>query len=173
MLVIAPAVEPVTLAETKLFLRVDNEEEDTLIAMMIASSRRKAEQYIRRSLITQRWKMAYDDYAPSRINLMRGPVQAMVMVVSVQRDGSSSTLLPTTYHLSANKDVLLFDAAPIGYQVELTYITGYGDAPSDVPEPIRQGMLCHIAHMYNERDGSLEPDGMVKNLYDDYRTYFL
>ncbi|MBY0407045.1 MAG: head-tail connector protein, partial [Rickettsiales bacterium] len=46
----APVAEPLTLAETKLYLRVSGGDEDALIGDMIASARIMAEQWLRRSL---------------------------------------------------------------------------------------------------------------------------
>jgi uncharacterized phiE125 gp8 family phage protein len=58
----APAVEPVTLAEAKLHLRVDDSTEDTLITMLISASRAHAENVCRRAFVTQKWLLALDAF---------------------------------------------------------------------------------------------------------------
>ena len=53
---LAPQVEPLTVAEAKVHLRVDDDlvEEDALIERIIKAARRYAEKETQRSLITQK-----------------------------------------------------------------------------------------------------------------------
>jgi uncharacterized phiE125 gp8 family phage protein len=36
--------------------------------------------------------------------------------------------------------------------IEIDFVAGYGDAPSDVPQPIRQALLLLVAHWYENRE---------------------
>lgn len=65
----SPASEPVSLNEAKLWLRVDNSDEDSLIAELIATARESAEIYTRRSFISQTLQLTLDafPYARTRI----------------------------------------------------------------------------------------------------------
>jgi hypothetical protein len=58
----APAVEPVTLAEAKLHLRVDFTDDDTLITMLIGAARVAAENICRRAFVTQKWDLYLDAF---------------------------------------------------------------------------------------------------------------
>lgn len=149
--VAAPAIEPVTLAETKLYLRVDASSEDDLINGLIASARVHAEEYLRISLITQQWKLAYNDAPPECARLPRGPVQSVDDVSTITRDGTVTAFSPALYYLNAAKDTLVFDSTPLAHRVEILYTTGYGSIAASVPEPIRNGMLAHIAALYDFR----------------------
>ena len=60
VLVTAPAAEPLTLAEAKLHLRVDDTADDALIGALITAARQHAEHDTRRALVTQTWKLALD-----------------------------------------------------------------------------------------------------------------
>ena len=60
-----PATEPVSLAEAKLYLRVDSSDEDDLITSMIVSARQMIENHLRSALITQTRKMTLDDFPAS------------------------------------------------------------------------------------------------------------
>jgi uncharacterized phiE125 gp8 family phage protein len=51
--IVPPALEPLTLAETKLYLRVDHPDDDQAILRLIQTAREAAEEYLRRSLLTQ------------------------------------------------------------------------------------------------------------------------
>jgi len=148
-LVTPPAVEPVTLEEAKLHLRVDGTEEDSLIAALIAAARQKAEEYTRMAFITQTWELAVDT-ACGVLYLPRPPVQA---VEAVTLDGE--VVAPENYAL-VDPEVLhvkmpLYAVNPGG--VVIRYRAGYGNALADVPQSIRQAILMLLAHMYEAREG--------------------
>lgn len=146
----APATEPVTLAEAKLYLRVDSTTEDSLIGDLILAARMVAESWLKSSLISQSWKLAYDCGIPEAVWLPMGPVNAITSVVVFNRDGTSNTLSSSAYYLNAARNSLVLDSVQLGFRVEITYSTGYGDATT-VPKPIKQGILCHIGAMYDRR----------------------
>lgn len=57
-----PAVEPVSIDEAKLHLRVTHDDEDTLIATLISAARLHAENYCRRAFVTQKWDLYLDAF---------------------------------------------------------------------------------------------------------------
>ena len=57
-----PAVEPVTLAEAKLHLRVDIADDDPLITTLIGAARVAAENICRRAFVTQQWTLFMDAF---------------------------------------------------------------------------------------------------------------
>ena len=152
----APASEPLTLSQAKLYLRVDHNDEDALITDLITAARMSAEAWLKKSLISQSWKLAYDDGISDSVPLPMPPVSAVTAVTLVNRDGSTASVDSDAYWLNAAKDTLMMDSALIAHRVEIAYDTGYGDA-SDVPLPIKQGMLCHIATLYEHRGEAGEP----------------
>jgi len=168
--VVAPAGEPLTLTETKLYLQVDHPDEDSFIADLITSARMVAEHWMKRSLMTQTWKLAYDDYIDDDVYLPMGPVSELVSVVLVDRDGDTLLVADDAYHLNAAKNIFHPESSLLAHRIEITYLTGYGNA-STVPRPIKQGMLAHIAHMYDHRKGDYDamiPD-LSARLYMPYR----
>ncbi|MDX2113691.1 MAG: head-tail connector protein [Alphaproteobacteria bacterium] len=168
--IVAPAGEPLTLTETKLYLRVDHPDEDSLIADLITAARMVAEHWMKRSLMTQTWKLAYDDYIDDDVYLPMGPVSDVVSVVAIERDGDSAIIDPELYSLNAAKNILRPETSLIAHRIEISYLAGYGGA-SSVPRPIKQGLLAHIAHMYDHRNGqydSVIPD-LSARLYMPYR----
>lgn len=163
----APASEPLTLTETKEFLRVETSGDDDMITRMIAVARIAAEQYLRRSLITQSWKVSFDDYAPQEVNLPRGTIQSITSAKLIARDGTETLISASNYYLSARRK-LVFDIAPMSHRVEIVYSAGYGDA-STVPENIKQGMLSHVSRMYDERSANVPIVKSAITLYEPYR----
>ena len=158
----APAAEPLTLSETKQFLRVSHADDDTRINDMMISARLLAEQWLKRSLVTQSWKLTYEDELPCYVPLPMGPVQSITSITSISATGSSTIIPASSYALSADKSRLLLSAAISGHRVEIVYVAGYGTA-SQLPRPIKLGLLQHIAAMY---DGQIElapiPDAVLQ-----------
>jgi uncharacterized phiE125 gp8 family phage protein len=58
-----------------------------------------------------------------------------------------------------------------GGACEIVYVAGYGDTTT-VPQPLKTGILMHVASMYEQRglsaDAMALPPG-VKQLYNPYR----
>ena len=168
-LITPPAFEPVSLAEAKTALRIDSNADDGHIQSLIKAARVMAEEYLRRALVTQTWQLQYDLYAPSVVSLPRGPVKSVTFVKVISSDWQETIISTNAYYLNAGKETLIFDAAPMGQIVQIQYICGYG-LPSDIPEPIRQGILAHVVGMYENRmENKGMPDSAI-NLYDRYRV---
>lgn len=166
--VIPPASEPLTLSETKLFLRVDGATDDTLITDLITAARQMAEQHLHRSLITQTLKLSLDNSLPERVRLPHGPVQSLSSIIMFARDGSQTVLDPENYYLAAEKELLHVCVPVLGHRIEITYVAGYG-AVSDIPESIRQGMLLHIAALYDREAVAGAIPEATANLYYPFR----
>ncbi len=152
-----PAEEPVSLVEAKLYLRVDTSDEDALITQMIVAARRAAEHYLRRSLITRRWLLVYDDFLPTEIRLPMGPVSQVVSVTKIAQDTSTELLDAALYRLNASRSQLCFEQCVSAWQIEVLYEAGYGNAAA-VPASIRQGLLAHLAELYDGRAQGALPD---------------
>ncbi len=164
-----PSIEPLTLSETKSYLKISTSSDDVIISGLITSARKMAEAFLTSSLITQSWKISYNKYAPSCVKLVMGPVQSISSVIAVARDGSQQVISSSTYYLVAGNYRLIFDASPISHRIEITYVTGYGNTAASVPAPIRYGMLAHIAAMYDGRMGEKSLPKQAAEFYLPYR----
>jgi uncharacterized phiE125 gp8 family phage protein len=60
ILLTGPAIEPISLEETKTFLRIEHNDEDELIAALIAGARSHIEAQTQTALITQDWRVVLD-----------------------------------------------------------------------------------------------------------------
>jgi len=165
---VKPAAEPLSLAEAKLFLRVDGADEDSLITDMIAAVREAAEAYLHKSLITQSWGVRFESYAPTCAALSHGPVQSITDVKSIDKSGMETVIDSGIYHISAARRAIHCGSVELGHEVRSHYDTGYGDAV-DVPEAIRQGMLMHLASLYENRIEGAELPVTAMALYKPYR----
>ena len=170
----APGSEPITLSEAKLYLRLDNNTEDTLINDLIVAVRMQAEQWLRRSLMTQSWKLGYDDGNISCVKLPMGPVISITSVTLIGSDESTQLLPASAYKLSEARNELLFTNLIAGLPFEVIYSAGYGDA-SCVPRPIKLGLLAHVASMYDGRADTGEGGfpNQTLGLYAGFREVYL
>lgn len=166
--VLAPESEPISLAEAKLYLRVDGSDEDALIASLVTAARDAAEEYLHKSLAEQQWRLTYEDYAPAATPLPKGPVREILSVTRRSRNGSESIVSAEVYHLSARGDALHFETAILSHEVEILYTTGYGE-DNEIPASIRQGMLIHMAALYEDRIGSGDLPAATVSLYKPHR----
>ncbi len=120
-IVTPPTVEPVTVEEMKLFLRLDSDTEDSVIAEMIGAARAMAEQYLRRALITQTLKLTLDAFPRDKaredrwwdgvrevpVSLVMGgygpvplpmpPLQQVSSIVTYDCSDTASTLATSVY----------------------------------------------------------------------------
>lgn len=168
----APATEPVTTAEAKSHLRVDIDDDDTLIAGMIEAARDYFEEAARRALITQTWRLNLDAWpAGNEIELPRSPLQSVSSIVYLDEDGDSTTWSSSAYIVDADSEpgrvVLahgqswpsggLYPANPI----RITFVAGYGDA-DDVPEKFKHAIKLLVGHWYEHREAY--GDGLVREV---------
>lgn len=89
----APAVEPVTLAEAKAFLRVEHDDDHAVIGALIAGSRIHVEAQTRRSLITQTWRLSFDCWpANGRLPVLPAPLRALAAARIYKDDGTTQAI---------------------------------------------------------------------------------
>jgi uncharacterized phiE125 gp8 family phage protein len=92
ILLSGPAVEPVTLAEAKLFLRVEHDDDDDLIAPLVAGSRIHVESQTRRALISQIWRLTRDAWPESgRLFLLPVPVVSL-LAARIYKDNTTTQI---------------------------------------------------------------------------------
>lgn len=160
----APSEEPISLSEAKLHLRVDIDDDDSLIEGLITAARRHAEEVItRRAFITQTWCHYRDGFPPGRTMLIpRPPLQSVSGIYYTPQGGSEQTISSDDYHVDIHSDpgriVLTSGASWPGDTltavngVRVQFVAGYGDEADDVPGPIRLAIKMMIGHLYENRE---------------------
>jgi uncharacterized phiE125 gp8 family phage protein len=159
-----PAEEPVSLAEAKLHLRLEDAAEDDALAALIAAARLHIERSFALALISQLWKLRLDDWpGDGRIALPLWPARAIGSLKVFGEDGEAMTIDAAHYvaDLGARPPQLLLRrdrAWPRPGRraggIEIGFDAGFGSAAADVPAPIRQAIKLHVAHLYENRDGA-------------------
>ncbi len=155
---VAPASEPVSLAEAKLFLRVDHAEEDALIGRLIAAARAQVEALTGLALVARRLRERLDGFPPGDrpIRLARGPVTALVALTVTGADGVARAIPAGDLRVDLPggriAPVLAWptDLAPLA-AVAVDYDCGFGPAVT-VPPELAQAVLRLVAGRYAARD---------------------
>ena len=89
----APAAEPISLAETKAYLRLDGAAEDGLVTTLIAAARQHLEATMGLALIAQSWRVVLDDWpADGAVALPRAPLLSLTSVTAYDGNGDPQTL---------------------------------------------------------------------------------
>jgi uncharacterized phiE125 gp8 family phage protein len=154
-------LEPVSLAEAKAHLRVDQDYEDALIAQLIVAARSFVERTLSLALITQGWSYFLDALPRSlAVALPISPVQAVSAVKLHGADGGAVTLEAESYSvdvLSQPARLVLNGAMPAVVAralnaFEIAFSAGYGDDAADVPAPLRQAIMLLVAHWFERRE---------------------
>lgn len=175
-LVTPPTVEPVTVAEAKTHVRVDHAASDGEIARMISSAREVCEQWTRRAFLTQTWEISweYGDVPSTVFRLPRRPVQAVSQVATYDAAGVETVWGASNYALDDDTfRVKLASAWPSGTRevrpIVLTYVAGYGDEATDVPDAIRDAVL-EVVRAQFERESPVLTRA-AKDLLAPFRVY--
>lgn len=177
-----PPIEPITLDAAKLFLRLDQDTEDTLIAELIQSAREQVETLCRQALIER----------PQRVTLT--PPFHRLLYVNVAPIKSVTSV---TLHLGNNEEEIVpldslkinLRSTPASIQkqtislwswqtrsdiqaITVDVVAGYGATAADIPMPLRQAMLLLIGQGYEHRSGTDMPGipMMVDALVMPYRS---
>ena len=153
----APAIEPVSLAEAKAFLRIEHDDDDDVIAALIAGARIYIEAQTRRALITQSWRLTRDAWPQTgRIAVRPAPLQSIEAARVHDGGGEPIELDVEGFFVDAAGSELVF--APWlmpqpgrAAGIELDVTLGFGDAAVDVPEPLRQAIRLLVGHWYENR----------------------
>lgn len=158
VLVSGPAVEPLTAAEARERLNIGSEVSDAVMDAYIMAARQRidgADGYLGRALITQTWQ-GRDDRFPTddngRIYVPLPPLQT-VTVSYLDSAGSPVTLVDGVNYrvVQAQRPYILpltsWPSVTGINGVTIEFVVGYGDAGTDVPEPIRTAIALGAGHL--------------------------
>lgn len=163
-LITAPAALPVSVAEAKAHMGVTFSNDDTIIEIYLNSAIALCEQILQRKLITQTWAMFLDSW-PTYIKVLFGDLQSVTHIKYTDTDDTQATFSSDYYTVDTSSvpgrvylnngeswpTATLRDATPI----EVQFVTGYGDASTDIPSDIRGAILLTTAHFYENRENFL------------------
>jgi uncharacterized phiE125 gp8 family phage protein len=173
-LITPPGAEPLTLAETKAHLRLDQDEEDALVLSLIRTAREHLERETGLCLISQTWRLYLDHWPDDGIvRIAKTQVQAIQNVTAYGCDGAESSVSLDDHLLDGQgrPSRLWLRNPPLAGQplngIEIDFTAGYGEAGTDVPDTLKRAMLLHIGHMFAFR-GVVSPDQQPAGVPESY-----
>lgn len=169
-----PSTEPVSVDAAKLHLRVDSDEENTLITTFISAARRHVENMTGRALLTQTWRYDTDTFPryPQPIRLGRAPLQSVTTVKYYNTSGVLTTVGSSGYIVDTSVEygeiMLAYGSTwpTARYQrnaISVEFVAGYGDDPEDVPQDLISAMLLMIGHLYANRESFITGAAILEN----------
>jgi uncharacterized phiE125 gp8 family phage protein len=171
---VAPAVfEPVTLAQAKAFLRIEHTGDDAAIGTAISAARLMAERYLRTALLAQTWEYSVGNPCSLTLRLPWGPATSILSVTLVNEQGVSTVLEGTIYRLSVDGRAVLFTSGLHSEIVKVQFIAAAYAGVADIPAPIIQGILHHVATLMEQRDGAAALPMQSVNCYAPFRPVLL
>jgi uncharacterized phiE125 gp8 family phage protein len=156
-----PVSEPLTLAEIKLWLRIDGAAEDALVTSLLATARATIERETRRCLMPQAWRLTLDCWpAEGIIALPLHPVQSVTAIRVLTGEGYV-IVPPGSYRADLAREtprIWLTGMVPQpgvgGVGIEIDFACGYATVAA-VPEPLKHAIRMLTARLYENRgDGA-------------------
>src|SRR5690606_7581034 len=153
-LLAGPAEEPVSLAEAKGFLKVDDSAEDGLIATLIGAARLHVEGITGRALLAQSWRGVLDDWPDNGVvRLPVTPFRTLTEVTAFDAEGADHAVPLAQFVGEPDRLVLprVVAGMPLLRQqqgIEIDYVAGFGTAASEVPADLRQALLLLVGYWF-------------------------
>lgn len=176
MVIDEPVPSLVSLNEAQAFLRLDSGDEEALVAGLIRTASTLCEQFAGQALIERDFREVAS--ATGEWQRLRAfPVRSISSVSALDLGATSVTLAPAEYGVDIDAEGrgwVRCRPAPGRMQAEVRGTAGLAKDANGVPEPLRQGVLRLVAHLFANRDGAGgEPPAAVTALWRPYRRLSL
>ena len=164
------ALPMVTLTEAQAYLRIETGEEEAVVAGLIRTASALCEAFINQVVIARTFQVELPASGTWE-RLAVAPVRSIETVERVDTDGQAVPLASAAFAMD-------IDSAGDGWvrasdgpgRIRVAGTAGMADDQNAVPEPLRQGVLRLVAHLFTARDGQGgEPPAAVTALWRPYR----
>ncbi|MBO0904916.1 head-tail connector protein [Jiella sonneratiae] len=152
---LGPVAEPLTLADAKIWARIERDDEDGLIARLIAAGREAIERDTGLALVARSFRLTLDP-APCDgwVEATRRPLVSVDTVTAYDAAGNPRVFEPAEAIVERPRGTdgfrlapAVLDAASNG--VEIEFVAGYGDA--DRPAELILALKAIVAASYEAR----------------------
>lgn len=174
-LVTGPSSEPITLAEAKLYLRVDDSTEDALITAIITAARRKFENDTYHYLMPQTWELYLNqnEINAEQISINKSDITAISSVKYYDQSNTQQTLSTSDYQTAIQGrpySIQLTTVPQVYNRLEamvIRFTLGYTNAAA-VPEDIKTAIKTLIGTLYENRQ-TIVTGTQVNEVPDTYK----
>lgn len=159
-----------------------NTTSDPMLAMLIASARKVAEDRTGRAFITQTWEKVLDAFPVNELELGMLPGQSIASVKYYDSAGALQTMDAADYVLDSDTipgwvlpayGVSWPSTYGVAQAVIVRFLAGYGATGASVPSEIRMWISAQVAASYRNPSGLMEgkaqPLPFIDHLLDAYR----
>ena len=189
---------PVTLAEQKLFSRIDGSLEDTLLQTLIDAATTMCEKYIGGCFLTRNWEQSEDDFLsyyeswPIAYRKLFGYGEFGFIIKNIQVSAISAlkmydindneTIISNTlYRLdransNQNARLIFKSGTTVGLnlrqftQYKLEYTAGYANAAA-VPAQLKLGIMMTAHNWYENRETIGELESIAKEILNPFKVF--
>ena len=166
ILVSGPSISPVTLAELKGAARVDFNDDDTILQSYLDAAVGYLDGWngvLGRALINQEWRVSQSVWPAHDWGLPFGDVSAATVKYLDIAD-TDQTLPDSAFEIveTATGALLRFKSSfdrpaltrDRSDAVQVTFTTGFGDSPDDVPPSLKVAIMLLACHWYENREAA-------------------
>ncbi len=153
------AMEPVSLAEAKVFLQLDSSHDDALVTDLIRAATEAVEQTTGRALIARTLRQTLKVW-PNKgiIELVTRPLISIAQIQSIDAMGDATLVDPGDYYVDVNRArVIALPAFPRpafmhpAEEIQIDFVAGYGVDTSFIPASFRMSILLIVRDLYEHR----------------------
>jgi uncharacterized phiE125 gp8 family phage protein len=144
-----PGALVVTVAEVKAFLRLEHGEDDAMLAGLVRTAMALCEAFTGQWLIIR----AGEQRLTATTDWQRLAMAPAVAIVGVERADGPLAAADFDAEIDASGTGWVRLKAPIA-GASATARAGLGDDWNGIPEPLRQGIIRLVAHLYAHRDAA-------------------
>ncbi len=156
----SPTALPVSLNKVKKYLRIDHDEDDAQLKLLISAATSLVEQETGRSLLLKTWQLrSSGQETPEGLTRLTLSFPPLVSVQSVGTVVGATKITPLKrYVVEWERTIPAVLLPASGRTFEVVYKAGYGEKPSDIPPPLRQAIMMLVAEMYEHRSSTAKID---------------
>ncbi|MBY0501457.1 MAG: head-tail connector protein [Alphaproteobacteria bacterium] len=154
---IPPLREPITIEETKLYLRINSDQENDFLNTLIRAARRHIETVTGRSLIRQQWLMTIKPPYPLCSPLVKR--EGKLLEVTLPQPPLLEVEVVTTgdigvpYTVEDNR--VLLSSNVCEKELTLVYWAGYGETADALPPDLKMAVLMMARFFYDHQKADL------------------
>jgi uncharacterized phiE125 gp8 family phage protein len=155
----------ISLSTVKSYLRVDEDQEDSLLKLFTKSAIEYAESFTGLSLTQRLIEANFYNWKIKSFNFPRFPAVAIHSVYVIDSLGKKREIKKYLYN---DKKLSLESEELSGYKLNIIYKAGY--TTTTFPAMLAEALLAHIGVMYESRTGEMQAPLRSLNTYLKYKS---